>query len=129
MACVHIVPFASPPERILEYTLTAPRLFSFAQRKFAKLVDFIEQIPTLRDFGLFGISVGNVVQPLKLDGLSEARVMVEYPMLFALLTCLARTSLTTLVLATEAASGTRYKWKRSTREEPFQLEERVLSSP
>ena len=50
-------------------------------------------------------------------------------MLFALLTCLARTSLTALVLATEAASGTRYKWIRSSRDEPFQLEERVLSSP
>ncbi|TKA55806.1 hypothetical protein B0A53_02944 [Rhodotorula sp. CCFEE 5036] len=98
-------------------------------RKFAKLVDFVEEIPTLRSFGLFGISVLNVVQPLKLDGLSEARLMVEYPMLFALLTCLARTSLTTLVLATEAGSGTRYMWKRSSRDEPFQLEERVLSLP
>jgi hypothetical protein len=78
---------------------------------------------------LYGVSVGNVVQPLKLDGLSEARLMVEYPMLFALLTCLARTSLTTLVLATEAGSGTRYTWKRSSRDEPFQLEERVLSLP
>lgn len=92
------------------------------QRNFARLVDFVEQIPTLQNLGVFGIAVGDTSQPLALDGLSEARLMIEYPMLFALLACLARTSVTTLALASEASTGSRYKWKRSSRDEPFQLE-------
>lgn len=65
--------------------------------------------------------VGDVGQPLELDGLDEAQLVVEYPLLFALLSCLIRTSVITLVISSYALTSRRYKWTRSSRDEPFQL--------
>lgn len=89
------------------------------QRNFAKLVKFLQHLPALQSLGLFGFSVGGVAQPLELEGLDEAQLVVEYPLLFALLTCLSRTSLRILAIRSGATFGAWHRWERPSNDEPF----------
>lgn len=80
-------------------------------------------MPSLHRFGFYGLVVDGSDFDLDLDGVDEAELKVEYPMLFALLSCLTETSVTNLIIASNARkTSTRYKWKRPSRDEPFRLE-------
>lgn len=90
------------------------------QRNFTRLVKFLEHLPALDSLILSGFEFGGVNnQPLELDGLDEAQLVVEYPLLFAFLSFLTRTSLRVLALRPGAASSALYGWERPSDDEPF----------
>lgn len=84
---------------------------------------FIQKLPALRRFALYGLVVSGDGRPLELAGLDETQVIAEYPLLFALLSSIARTSVTTLsIVPAEEQLQKRYTWKRLSRDKPFRLE-------
>ncbi|TKA55805.1 hypothetical protein B0A53_02943 [Rhodotorula sp. CCFEE 5036] len=92
-------------------------------RKFTELVHFIQKLPALRRFALYGLVVSGDGRPLELAGLDETQVIAEYPLLFALLSSIARTSVTTLsIVPAEEQLQKRYTWKRLSRDKSFRLE-------
>lgn len=65
------------------------------QRNFASLVGFIKKMLALHRFGFYGLAGHGTDFDLDLDGVVEGELKVEYPMLFALLSCLTETPVTT----------------------------------
>lgn len=97
------------------------------QRNFTRLVKFLEQLPALESLGLSGFEVDGVNHPLDLDGLDEAQLVVVYPLLFAFLSFLTRTSLRVLAIRPGAAPGAWHRWERPSDDEPFSfLPDRII---
>lgn len=84
---------------------------------------FIQNLPTLRRFDLYGLTVTGDGRTLELAGLDETQLIAEYPLLFALLSFATHTSVTTLIVVPEVERlQKQFKWKRLSRDKPFRLE-------
>lgn len=103
-----------------------PRLtkgFSCTQRNFSQLLGFIQKLPNLRRLVFTGLAVDVGGQAFVLAGLDETQLIMQYPMLAALLSFVTRTSVTTLILAPDNGPTTkRYRWTRQYRHEQLRLE-------
>ncbi|GAA5985872.1 hypothetical protein JCM10908_006314 [Rhodotorula pacifica] len=89
------------------------------QRNFAQLLTLIKQLSTLETLKIHGLVADSDGTPLEPAHLVDKDLVTEYPMLFALLSGLAQTSVTTFTIKSEVSSTKRFTWGRQSREEPF----------
>lgn len=119
--------FSLPPRStrsaLSEVCFVVDQGFFCTQANFSQLLGFIQKLPNLRRLVFTGLAVDVGGQAFVLGGLEETQLIIQYPMLYALLSFVTRTFVTTLILAPDdGPTAKRYRWTRQYRHEQLRLE-------